>query len=121
MLDAGALLALERADPRVRALLREALRLGTALVVPAGVLAQAWRGSPRQAPVAALLKAATTEIESLDAALAKAAGILCGHRGTSDIVDASVVLAARRRDAPVVTSDPDDLLRLDGTLTVHVI
>lgn len=119
VLDTGALLALERAAPRMRALLREALQLGTALVIPVGVLGQAWRGSARQAPIAALLKAPTTEVEALDAGLAKAVGVLCGRRGTSDVVDASVVLAARRRDAPIVTSDPDDLLHLDPSLELH--
>ena len=36
-LDTGALLALERGDGRVRALLRRASEVGTALDVPAGV------------------------------------------------------------------------------------
>jgi len=40
-LDAGALLALERGDARVRALLRRASEVGTALDVPAGVVARA--------------------------------------------------------------------------------
>ena len=54
-LDTGALLALERGDSRVRALLRRALERGLPLSVPAGVVAQAWRGGPRQARVARLL------------------------------------------------------------------
>jgi hypothetical protein len=33
--------------------------------------------------------------------------------GTSDIVDAHVVICARRSAQQVVTSDPDDLRRLD--------
>ena len=40
-LDTGALLALERGDGRVRALLRRASEVGTALDVPAGVVARA--------------------------------------------------------------------------------
>lgn len=40
-LDAGALLALERGDARVRALLRRASEVGTALDVPAGLVARA--------------------------------------------------------------------------------
>ena len=43
-LDAGALLALERGDARVRALLRRASEVGTALDVPAGLVARAVRG-----------------------------------------------------------------------------
>jgi predicted nucleic acid-binding protein len=33
--------------------------------------------------------------------------------GTRDIVDAHVVVCARRSRQPIVTSDPDDLRRLD--------
>jgi predicted nuclease of predicted toxin-antitoxin system len=51
--------------------------------------------------------------------LAEATGILCGRAGTSDAVDASVVLTARRERAVVVTSDADDLHRLDPTLAVE--
>jgi len=47
VLDAGALIAFERADPRMRALLREALRRGTRLVIPAGVVGQVWRDGVR--------------------------------------------------------------------------
>ena len=54
-LDTGALLALEHGSPRVRALLRRALEAGLPLSVLVGVVAQAWRGGPRQARVARLL------------------------------------------------------------------
>ena len=47
---------------------------------------------------------------------ARAAGQLCGARGTSDVVDASVVLCARARKHAVVTSDVGDLRRLDPAL-----
>src|SRR5262249_11720445 len=45
--------------------------------------------------------------------LAREAGQLCGIRGTADVIDASVVLAARARGHRIVTSDPEDLERLD--------
>lgn len=41
---------------------------------------------------------------------------LCGRSGTRDVVDASVALLARRHHAVVVTSDPDDLGRVDPSL-----
>ena len=44
--------------------------------------------------------------------------MLCGASETSDVVDASVVIAARRYDAIVISSDRDDLVRLDPTLPV---
>ena len=39
-------------------------------------------------------------------------------RGTSDVIDASVVLCARARDHVVLTSDSRDLRLLDPTLTL---
>jgi hypothetical protein len=46
----------------------------------------------------------------------KKVGQLCGVRNTRDVVDASVVLCARTRKHRIVTSDPDDLRRLDANL-----
>lgn len=119
VLDAGALIAFERADPRMRALLREVLRTGARLVVPAGVLGQVWRDGARQVTLRALLAGPTTEVPPLDRLLAEAAGILCGRSRTSDVIDASVVLIARARHAVVVSDDVADLLRLDPALAVQ--
>ncbi|HEY3820640.1 MAG TPA: PIN domain-containing protein [Polyangiaceae bacterium] len=118
-LDSGALIALERADDRIRALCREALRAGVRIVVPAPVLAQVWREGRRQAVLAMLLKGRTTEVAELDAELAKAAGVLCGRAGTSDIVDACLALVARQERAVVVTGDAEDMLRLDPGLPME--
>jgi len=116
VLDTGALIAFERGDARMRALVREALRTRGRLVIPAGVLGQAWRGSPRQATLRALVNGPSTAVPPLDQPLAEAAGALCGRTGTSDVIDAAVVLVARREHALVVTSDVDDLRRLDPTI-----
>lgn len=118
VLDAGALLALERGDRRARALIANA---EGRLIVPAPVLAQVWRDGAGQAALAALVKASTTVIEVFDEQVAKAAGTLCGRTGTSDIVDASVVLSARLHRAVVLTSDPDDLRRIDPGLAIETI
>ncbi|HEY5957228.1 MAG TPA: hypothetical protein VIV60_11770 [Polyangiaceae bacterium] len=119
VLDAGALIAFERADPRMRALLREVLRTGTRLLVPAGVVGQVWRDGARQVPLRALLMAETTSVPALDQLMAQAAGILCGRAGASDIIDASVVLTARLQHAVVVTSDVEDIRRLDPTMSIE--
>jgi len=119
VLDVGALAAFERADERIRALLREALRTSCKLVVPAGVVGQAWRGGERQVLLSGLLRGPTTSVPALDHVLAEAAGILCGRAGTSDVIDASIVLTAKREHAPVITSDVEDIRRLDSTLTIH--
>jgi hypothetical protein len=112
-LDAGALIAFERNDRRVVALLARALEHGWTLTVPAGVVGQVWRDGRRQARLARLLAADELEIEALDDRRAREAGQLCGARGTADVIDASVVLGARSRGDRIATSDPEDLQRLD--------
>jgi predicted nucleic acid-binding protein len=119
VLDTGALIAFERGDAKMRALVREALKTRARLVIPAGVLGQAWRGVARQVPLRALVKMPTTTVPALDEILAEAAGVLCGRAGTSDVIDASVVLVARRERAVVVTSDVGDLRRLDPVLSIE--
>lgn len=117
-LDSGALIAFERGDRQVVALLARCLAHEGSLVVPAGVVAQAWRDGRRQARVARLLGASQVEVEPLDDERARQAGQLCGVRGTTDVIDASVVLCAKRRAHSVLTSDPDDPSRLDPALVL---
>ncbi len=117
-LDAGALIAFERNDRRVVAIVQRALDSRSLLAVPAGVVGQVWRDGGRQVRLVRLLASETVEIEALDDERARAAGQLCGVSGTSDVVDASVVLCARRRGHGVMTSDPDDLARLDRTVRI---
>jgi hypothetical protein len=112
-LDAGALIAFERNDRRVVALIKQNLAHGYSLAVPAGVVGQVWRDGRRQARLARLLGADEVEIETLDDRRARDAGQLCGVRGTTDVIDASVVLCARDRNHRIATSDPDDIRLLD--------
>ncbi len=58
------------------------------------------------------------EVQPLDLEEAMATGILCGDRNVNDVVDASVVLLARRCGACIVTSDPDDLRRIDPNVVL---
>lgn len=115
-LDAGALIAFERSERAVVAIVARAWERGIGLAVPAGVVGQVWRDGARQARLARLLGSDLVEIEPLDDALARAAGQLCGVAGASDVIDASVVLCARARGHGVLTSDPNDLRRLDKAL-----
>jgi predicted nucleic acid-binding protein len=119
VLDTGALIAIERRERRVAALIATANRNDLTVVAPAGVLAQAWRGATRQALLARALQT-DLEVDELTAGAALRAGVLCGRTATSDVIDASVALSARNRDAVVLTSDPDDLRRLDPLLQIEV-
>ena len=121
-LDTGALIALERGERRVTALLNHALAMPEAVLhVPAAVLAQAFRGGPRQARLARLLGLPQIKIVPLDTATAQVVGLLLGARGGEDVVDACVVVCARRYRQPVVTGDRHDLQRLDPKLLLEVI
>jgi hypothetical protein len=112
-LDTGALIALDRGDKRMIALLRRASAQHRVFRVPSGVVGQAWRDGRVQVTLARFLRSEEVEIVPLDAQLARSCGELCGASNTSDVIDASVVILARERRDLIVTSDPHDLRRLD--------
>jgi len=59
-----------------------------------------------------------TTVDPLDLAVGLLAGAYCGRPGTNDVIDATVVIAARQHGAKIVSSDRDDLLRLDSGVEV---
>lgn len=110
LLDAGAFIAVERDDRTVIALIKRELTLGRVPVTHGAVVGQFWRGgSGRQAGVARLLRA--VQIEAVDDALGRRAGLLLRSSGTRDVVDAALVLLARDGDE-IATSDAADLVPL---------
>lgn len=109
VLDAGALIAVDRADRRIIRL----LELAEQIHVPAGALAQAWRNPARQVRLVRVMNSAEVTTHALDGVAARSAGQLCAATATSDVIDAPVVLLARAVDGVPVTSDPEDLHRLD--------
>jgi hypothetical protein len=107
VLDAGALMAVERADRDVVALLKGELVAGRTPLTHGGVVGQVWRGGTgRQARLGKLLPA--LEIVALDETLGRLAGVLLGRARKSDVIDAALVLLATDGDL-ILTSDPDDL------------
>ena len=112
-LDAGALIALDRGDKRMIALLGQALAQRRNLRIPADVVGQAWRDGRIQVALARFLRTEEVEIVPLDDQVSRSCGELCGATGASDVIDASVVILAREYEDVIVTSDPDDLRRLD--------
>ena len=119
-LDAGALIALDRNDRRVLVLLARAWETGARVTVPATALAlaQAMRQPERQARLARLTRQPTTDVVPLDRVGATSVGRLLAASATADIVDAHVVICARRAQQQVATSDPDDLRRLDPRISL---
>ena len=124
VLDAGALIAVERADPTITALLTR-VRSGSArLILAEAVVAQAWRtGSGRQARLAALLALKPDRCRSvpLDREAAKSIGRAIGESGHTDVVDVHVAVLTRTFDAVVVTSDRPDLVAVAPEIADRVI
>lgn len=121
--DAGAFIALERRAPLMLGILDEALHGRIEVVLPRTVIAQVWRGAPRQANVNRLISAGLGRgspviIDELTAGRARAIGVMIGRTSHPDIV---VALAAAERGHAVLTSDDADIAHVDGDLVlVHV-
>jgi hypothetical protein len=109
VLDASALIALDRGDEHMIALLHRALAQGRAFRVPMGVVGQAWRDGRVQVTLTRFLRSAEAEIIPLDEPLARSCGELCGASNSPDIIDAPVVIIARKGRDPIGTSDPLDV------------
>lgn len=118
--DTGALVAAERDDRIMWSLHRAALRRGLPPAVPAGVLAEGWRGGP-QANMSRLLEGC--DIEDLTKTQARAVGALAARADHGDIVDVSVVEGAVRRNHAVVTSNPGHIRKVataaGAGITIH--
>lgn len=119
--DAGGLIALDRHDRRIIALLARAAETNAEITVPASALAQAIRRPERQVRLARLIRQPGTTVRELDRVDATNVGRLLAASGTADVVDAHVVICARHADQVVITSDPDDLRVLDPNLDLAVI
>ena len=119
--DAGGLIALDRDDRRVLTLIARATERGMRITVPATALAQAMRNPARQARLSRLIRQASTDLIPLDGPDATAVGLLLARTATADIVDAHVVICARRAGQAVVTSDVDDLRRIAPELRLVVV
>ena len=120
-LDAGGLIALDRNDRRVLALLARAAERHLRITVPATAFTQAIRHPVQQVRLTRLVRQLTTDFVSLDGPAATATGRLLAVTRTSDIVDAHVVVCARRTGQAVVTSDADDLRRLDPDVPLVIV
>lgn len=113
VLDAGALIAIEKGSPAVLGLLVEAQRASVPVRVPSAVVAQVWRNGARQARLASVLRG-VDEVE-LTRPGARRIGELLGASRRVDVVDGSVIDVAQDGDE-ILTSDPGDLRALAGSI-----
>jgi predicted nucleic acid-binding protein len=110
--DAGGLIALDRGDRRVIALIARSTEAGLRITIPATALAQALRSPARQVRLTRLMRSEGTDLRPLDGPAATAVGLLLASTGTKDIVDAHVAVCARKAGQAVVTSDAAGLRRI---------
>jgi predicted nucleic acid-binding protein len=111
-LDAGALIAYERGDARVREIIAMAYARGFVPTIPAIALAEVWRGDAKDARVARLLKASSIEV--VDERSAREAGRLRRATSGAGTIDACMAVGVRKRGDAIATSDPDDMRMLLG-------
>lgn len=111
--DTGMLIAAGRGERLAWSIHRRAMVRAVAISVPSGVLAQAWRGGP-QPLLSRMLQGCV--VRPFDEPGARSVGALCALAGSSDVVDASVVMEALRRDDVVATSDAGDIRHLASAI-----
>ena len=111
ILDAGALIAIDRDDRVVYKKIQNALRIGQPVRTNPNAVAQVWRDGAKQARLAKTLR--MVEVVPITREDGYRAGELLGATRTKDVVDATVALLAESGDE-VYTSDPGDLRTLCG-------
>ena len=112
VLDAGALVAIERGDRKLAAVVKREFANGRVPLTHGGVIGQVWRGGRgRQARLARTLRG--INVVPVDDDLGRRAGMLLGRTGLSDVIDAAIVLIAEDGD-DIYTADPGDLRDLAG-------
>jgi hypothetical protein len=109
ILDAGALVAIDKRDRRVEAMLRVLQQRRIPLWTSAAVVAQVWRRGDKQALLAKVL--AGVRVHALDERYDRRIGELLARTRTADVIDAHVAMLVTEGDQ-LLTSDPDDLRRL---------
>jgi hypothetical protein len=124
VLDSGALIALEKASPKMTRLLMDVRSGAARVIVPDSALAQVWRGGTgRQARIAALLglKPERCVKIALDTDMAKRIGVKIGECNHADVVDVQVALVASEQAAAVVTSDRSDIVAISPELAEFIV
>ena len=120
ILDAGFLISVDRGEDTARSFLTAAARSQAPLHTTHPVVAQVWRGGARQARLAAFVQ--TLTVHSFGDGIS--VGWLLALSGTSDVVDAHLIVLALRLRDDILTGDTDDLVTISAPLgpsapTIH--
>jgi len=116
VLDAGALIGIDKRDRNIGAMLRLLHRDDVPVRTSASVVAQVWRNGRTPVNLARVLPG--LDIAALDEVAGKRIGELLGANKTGDIVDAHVALLVEPGDR-VLTSDEPDIKALLRTRRVR--
>jgi hypothetical protein len=116
VLDSGALIAIDKRDRKVGAMLRVLQRAGVPLHTSAAVVALVWRDGRRQVDLARVLPGVA--VTALDEVNSKRVGELLRANGTSDVADAHVALLVHAQGR-VLTSDEPDIQALLRTRRIE--
>lgn len=117
--DSGALIAIERTRDSTQVTSHEErLAASDQIIVPAPVAAEVVRRPARQARLMLTLR--TCRVIPFGDADVSPVGELLARSGTADVVDGFVALTAALERAAVITSDPDDIGLLLGTMGVRL-
>jgi predicted nucleic acid-binding protein len=112
ILDSGAIIASERNDPMMAAILKASRKNRIPILVPATVVAETWLGHSTHTRTAHLLRSIDSFPE-LNEQSAREVGSLLALSKTAAIVDGNVVaIAIALRPATIVTSDVHDVTHL---------
>lgn len=109
VLDAGGLIAVDRLDRKVGAILRVAQQEKMSVRTSAAVVAQVWRSGSLQANLARVL--AGIEAASLDGVAGRSVGEVLALSSKADVVDGHLGIIVRSGDT-VLTSDPKDIKKI---------
>jgi len=107
VLDSGALIAFERGDRAVAALIEVTRRRRERVLTTSPCVAQAWRGDGSHQAVLARLLQGVYEY-ALDETVSRPVGALSAATRGRDVVDAHLALVVRDADL-IVTSDVKDI------------
>jgi predicted nucleic acid-binding protein len=112
ILDSGAIIASERNDATLAAILKAARKDRTPILVPATVIAETWRGASTHTRTAHLF-GSVDGFPELNEQTARRVGALLVISRTAEIVDGNVVaMAIALRPATIVTSDVNNITDL---------
>ena len=109
VLDAGGLIAVDRLDRTVGAMLRVAQQDKLPVRTSAVVVAQVWRNGSLQANLARVL--AGVDAATLDGAIGRSVGEILAFSKTADVVDGHLGLDVQSGDT-VLTSDAEDIKKI---------